>query len=125
MLLFEKRLFALEQEFIRVREFLARISESVTNLNPDDENEKVKIKFQLSLATEQAKMVKDLINFFIKLGDKYDNIRILEDITDEIRDYNPDLEEHILINLCEKWQLVMGGDDSEERFSGEDTASDY
>jgi hypothetical protein len=123
MLLFEKRLYALEKELTRVREFLAGISESVANLNPDDENEKVKIKLQVTLATEQVRLVKDLMNFFMKLGIKYDYIRILEDFQDEIHDFDPDFEEHILICLCEKWQSIMGGDESEERLSEEDTAS--
>jgi hypothetical protein len=124
MLLFEKRLYALEQELTRVRQFLAGISESVASLSPDDENEKVKIKLQVSLATEQVRLVKDQMNFFLKMGINYDYIRILEDFQDEIHDFDPDFEEHILICLCEKWQSVMGGDGSEERFSGEDTASD-
>ena len=124
MYLFQKRLLSLEQEFIKVGKYVANLSDQISNLDADDENEKTKIKFQISLAAERIRLIKEQTAFFMKMAENYDYVRILEDFQDEVRENDADLEEHILICLCEKWQLIMGGDDSEERLSGTDTASD-
>jgi hypothetical protein len=123
MYLYQKRLLSLEQEFMKVSEHVANLSKSISDLKADDDNEKTKIKFQISLAAERIRLIKEQTAFFMKMVENYDYLRILEDFQDEIINYDADLEEHILICLCEKWQLIMGGDDSEERLSGTDTAS--
>ena len=125
MLLYKKKLIALEEEYAEVSRFINELGRAISDLPAEDgENEKTKIKFQLSLAAERIRLIKEQTAFYMKMGENYDLTRLLEDIQDAILNHDAELEKRILICICEKWEKMSDGDDRGKGLAGRDIEPD-
>lgn len=119
MYLYEKRLLALENEFEEIR--LEIIGLSVKAEGSDESTDLKDLKTKLAFCTERIRLIKEQTAFYVKLGEKYDILRLLEDFTDAVRNEDAELEARIFNLVCDKWNAMMGGDDGTEIHSGTGT----
>ncbi|MCX6647468.1 MAG: hypothetical protein NTY09_14075 [bacterium] len=102
ILLYQKRVLALEKEFTKVRRQLGRLRNHV-RYHPD-EFSKEAVKCQLDSLRLLIRAIKDETAFYLKLGQNYDILNIVYCICDSISRRDPQLFEEIINEVNEKFQ---------------------
>ncbi len=108
MWLYQHKLIKLEEGFENARAIIGKLQEDLENgsegdMESDRAFDKAKVKFKLDMAVALIRLLKEQMNFYLKLCEDYDAVRLIEDLIDELGERNASLCEEILLAIDSRW----------------------
>ncbi len=108
MWLYERRLIELEGEFENAGNAIREIQENLADTEEAgqgayQEVDRARVKLQLDAALGLVRLIKEQMAFYIRLGERYDCIRAVEAIVDELTKEDAALIERVLRKLDAEW----------------------
>ncbi len=108
MYLYELSLINLEKEYEDARQTIRNLQASLEKPEtvPEEPSEKVdipRIKLKVDLAISHLKVVKEQTAFYLKLCEKYDVVKLLEELVDEMSNCECGNCRRALVKICTSW----------------------
>ena len=111
MWLYKKRMVGLEKEFQYISGIIRRLQADIANIpadNPElfESTFRAKVKMELDLAIGMIRLLQEQGSFYLKMGEKFDYIKLVFDIADEFYRREPEMTLEVLVNIDTRWELT-------------------
>jgi hypothetical protein len=108
MYLYEISLINLEKEYDDARQTIRNLQASLENsktvpAKPSEEVDIPRIKLKVDLAISHLKVVKEQTAFYLKLCEKYDVVKLLEELVNEWSNCECGNCRNALVKICTSW----------------------